>query len=37
MSDEWKQSGRWIIDRTQEAVKAVYGGTLKIGTDQARH
>ena len=35
MSDMWKQSGCWIIDRTQAVMKAVYGGTLELGPDQA--
>ena len=36
-SDAWKQRGCWIIDRTQAVVQAVYGGTLKLTTDQACH
>jgi len=35
VSDAWKQSGRWITDRTQAVVKAVYGATLKLGADQS--
>ena len=32
MSDAWKQSVCWIVDRTQAVVQVVYGGTLKLST-----
>jgi len=37
VSDVWKQSGCWIVDRTQAVVQSVYGGTLMLGTDHALH
>jgi len=33
VSNSWKQSGRWIVDRTQVVMQEVYGGTLKLAAD----
>jgi len=37
VSDAWKQSVRWVIDRTQAVVQSVYGGTLKLRNSEDCH
>jgi len=34
VSDAWKKSGCWIVDRTQAVVQSVYGATLQLRSDR---